>query len=236
MVDSPDLEHLRVRRHQQLSTEVANYVREQILSGQLRPGSFIRQEKIAEDLELSATPVREGLLALRGEGFVLLKPRRGFMVAPLSADDIRDLFSAQALIAGELAARAVPRLDDLRLDELEAIHQALIEAADSDDPERVEQLNHAFHRSINLAAGAPKLAWVLSLTARFAPHQFFATIEGWAAASAHDHQAVVAALRAGDAERARQAMRLHIEHAGELLAEHFATIVAGAAGDEQPAD
>ena len=54
---------------------MAGYVRELIMSGNLRPGEFIRQERIADELELSATPVREGLLSLRGEGFVELKPR-----------------------------------------------------------------------------------------------------------------------------------------------------------------
>jgi DNA-binding GntR family transcriptional regulator len=91
---------------QQLSTEVANYVRELIMSGKLRSGDFIRQDHLADQLKLSATPVREGLLSLRGEGFVELLPRRGFMVSPLSAADVRDLFTAQALLAGELVSRA----------------------------------------------------------------------------------------------------------------------------------
>src|ERR1700728_2398733 len=100
----------------QLSDEVASYVRELIMSGHLQPGDFIRQERIADELELSATPVREGLLCLKGEGFVQLKPRRGFVVAPLSAADIRDLFTAQALLAGELVGRAAVRMgtDSLR--------------------------------------------------------------------------------------------------------------------------
>src|ERR1700730_12986054 len=103
---------------QQLSAEVASHVRELIMSGRLRPGEFIRQEQIAEELELSATPVREGLLTLKGEGFVQLKPRRGFVVAPLSAADVRDLFTAQELLAGELVYRAAGRIDDDGLREL----------------------------------------------------------------------------------------------------------------------
>lgn len=209
------------RQYQQLSDEAADHVRELIISGQLRPGDFIRQERIAEDLGLSATPVREGLLALRGEGFVLLKPRRGFVVAPLGARDIRDLFTAQALLAGELAARSAQRLDESTLDELAALDEALNAAASDNDAAAVEQLNHTFHRAVNLAADAPKLAWVLSVTVRFAPHRFFATIEGWPAASADDHHAILSALRARDSEAARDAMRLHIENAGRLLAAHF---------------
>src|SRR6201997_233606 len=107
----------------QLSDEVASYVRELIMSGRLRSGEFIRQERIAEELQLSATPVREGLLSLKGEGFVELKPRRGFVVAPLSASDVRDLFTAQALLAGELVSRATAKLGPEGLVKLTDVHE-----------------------------------------------------------------------------------------------------------------
>src|ERR1700743_988632 len=112
----------------QLRAEVATCLRELIMSGNLRPGDFIRQERIADELSLSATPVREGLLSLRGEGFVELKPRRGFVVAPLSASDVRDLFTAQALLAGELVSRAASKLGPEGLGKLTDGHQALAKA------------------------------------------------------------------------------------------------------------
>jgi DNA-binding GntR family transcriptional regulator len=213
----------------QLSDEVASYVRELIVSGQLRSGDFIRQEHIAEELELSATPVREGLLSLKGEGFVELKPRRGFVVAPLSASDVRDLFTAQALLAGELVSRATVRItpDDLR--ELNKVHRELRKAATAGDGDAVERLNHDFHRRINLLADAPRLAWMLSISTKFAPRRFFATIPGWSKASAQDHAAILKAITDRDAEQARAAMMRHMENAGELLAANFesAQLVAG---------
>jgi DNA-binding GntR family transcriptional regulator len=217
-------------RRAQLSDEVADHVRELIISSRLRPGEFIRQERIAEELGLSATPVREGLLALKGEGFVWLKPRRGFVVAPLSAADVVDLFAAQALIAGELVARASARLDQPGLQRLDQLHRDLRKAATAGDGDLVEQLNHEFHRVINLAAGSPRLAWMLSITAKFAPRRFFATIPGWPRASALDHAAILSALRKGDAEAARKAMTRHIENAGELLADHFVSAQVAAEG------
>ncbi|MHB8463930.1 MAG: GntR family transcriptional regulator [Acidimicrobiales bacterium] len=209
------------RSRPQLSDEVANHIRELIVSGQLRPGDFIRQDRIAEELDLSGTPVREGLMALRGEGFVLLLPRRGFVVAPLSGKDIHDLFTAQALLAGELVARATGRIDEQGRDELGRIDAAINLAAAAADVDEVERLNHAFHRLVNLAADSPKLSWMLSVSVRFAPRRFYATIPGWAEASARDHASILAAVRAGDAEAARAAMHRHIEHAGRLLAAHF---------------
>jgi DNA-binding GntR family transcriptional regulator len=74
---------------------------------------------------------------------------------------------------------------------------------------------------INLCAGSPKTAWLLRLVVRYAPRRFYSSIEGWAQASVDDHHLVLAALRAGDADGARQAMRAHIRHAGTLLVVHL---------------
>src|SRR5689334_8388331 len=93
-------------QRQQLSEDVASYVRELIISGRVRPGDFLRTEPIAEAVGVSNTPVREGLLLLSGEGFVELVPRRGFMVSAFSRQDVRDIFWAQAALAAELAGRA----------------------------------------------------------------------------------------------------------------------------------
>src|SRR5262245_23408257 len=74
-----------------LPEEVAAYVRELILSGEVRPGDFLRLEPIAEAVGVSNTPVREGLLSLRSEGFVKLVPRRGFMVESFTPEDVYDI-------------------------------------------------------------------------------------------------------------------------------------------------
>ena len=103
------------RRRPRLSDEAAEHVRELIVSGQLEPGQFIRPETMAAELDISATPMREGLLTLQSEGLLRVEPRRGFMVAPLSANDIEDVFVGQSLLAGELAARATSRMSSCAL-------------------------------------------------------------------------------------------------------------------------
>jgi DNA-binding GntR family transcriptional regulator len=221
-----DADHRRSPRRAQLSDEAANHVRQLIMGGQLRPGEFIRQERIAEDLEMSATPVREGLLALRGEGFVELRPRKGYVVAPLSPEDIRDLFTAQALLAGELASRAARKISRTALERLFTLQTQLKHAAgDVTDVQRLESLNHAFHREINLSAGSPRLSWMLSLAVRCVPHSSYGTIRGWPEASEEDHDSIVAALVDRDSSAARSAMVRHIEHAGNLLANHLEQVL-----------
>ncbi len=196
-------------------------MRDLIVSGQLQGGDFIRPETIAQELDISATPVREGLLALRTQGFVRLEPRRGFVVMPLTGDDIRDLFAAQALLAGELAARAVKRGDATAIASLEKLHIELEGAAERGEHEELEELNFRFHRAVNLLADAPKIAWLLRMAVCYVPVRFYSTIDGWPAATVHDHREVLDAFRRGASKSARVAMTKHIEHAGELLAIHI---------------
>jgi DNA-binding GntR family transcriptional regulator len=205
----------------QLGLEVAAYVRELILAGQVGPGDSLRIKPLAQTLGISTTPIREGLLALHGEGFVVFEPRRGFKVVPLSAADVTDLYWAQAVIAGELARRAAQLARPELAGDLEAIGDRMRRALEAGDLTAIEAGNHAFHRLINRAAGAPKLTWLLRSVVRYAPRRFYALIPGWAEASLGDHAAIVDALRTADGPRAAEAMGAHIRHAGALLVENL---------------
>lgn len=211
----------RRRRRPHLSDEAAAYVRELIISGQLRPGTFIRPDGIAEDLGSSVTPVREALVMLRGEGFLEQAPRRGFRVAPLSGDDIRDLFAAQALLAGELAARAIDRCSDEQITQIRAVQVQLDRALERGALGELERWNHEFHRLITLGAASPRMARLLGLATTYVPRRFFAMIAGWPQASADDHVAIVDALEHRRRDAARTAMSQHFVHAGALLAAHL---------------
>lgn len=205
-----------------LSDLAAAHVRELIVSGQLRAGEFIRPETVADDLGISATPAREGLLLLQTEGFLTIEPRRGFSVTALSSEDIRDIYEAQALLGGELTARAARVIDTDLVDRLEEIQTELEQAAGNKDFDSVERLNHRFHETIYRLAGSRKLRWMIKTTLPYAPRKFFPAVEGWPEASAEDHRAIIAHLRTGDAEAARAAMAQHLRRAGALLAEHLA--------------
>jgi DNA-binding GntR family transcriptional regulator len=211
-----------------LSDAASAHVRELIVSGQLHSGEFIRPETVADELGISATPAREGLLQLQTEGFLSVEPRRGFMVTALSSDDIRDIYDAQALLGGELTARAATVITPATVDELERIQEALERAAAADDFDEEERLNHQFHELIYRLSGSRKIRWLIKTTLAYAPRKFFAAVEGWPEASAQDHRAIIEHLRTNDPEKARAAMTRHIRNAGALLAEHLAQ-------DDEPA-
>ncbi len=203
----------------QLPEEVATYVRELIISGTVRPGDFLRMERIAEAVGVSNTPVREGLLALQGEGFVRLVPRRGFVVAPLTRQDVRDVFFAQAQLARELAGRAAKNISTRDLDQLESINGAYDAAMKTDDTERMASLGHAFHRVVNLSADSPRLTLLLGTLARHIPNRFYASIESHAAATSNEHPQILEALRKRNARKASAIMDSHIMSGGDQLIE-----------------
>ncbi|GEM29627.1 GntR family transcriptional regulator [Nocardia neocaledoniensis NBRC 108232] len=207
-------------QRQQLSEDVASYVRELIISGRVRSGEFLRAEPIAEAVGVSNTPVREGLLLLSGEGFVELVPRRGFMVSAFSRQDVRDLFWAQATLAGELAARAAKSISARQLahlaDVVEQHEKAVSEGADLD---RIVALGHEFHRTVNLAADSRRLALLLRSIVKQLPNRFYGNIEGHANESLDFHPAILEALRKRRAKTASTLMRDHImSGADELIA------------------
>ena len=210
----------RVNRRQQLPEEVASYVRELIISGAVQPGEFLRMERIAEQVGVSNTPVREGLLALKSEGFVQLVPRRGFVVAPFSQQDVRDLFWAQAQLARELAARAAKKITPEQVARLEVNVEELQKAVTARaDAERIADLGYAFHRQINLAADSHRLALLLGAVVNHLPNRFYASIEAQVAATSDEHPQLVEALREHDVRKARSLMEQHILGSADHLIE-----------------
>lgn len=217
-----------------LSEEIASYIRELIMSGQLKAGRALNIDRIAKELQTSTTPVREALHALRGEGFVQFEPRRGFRIAPLSRSDVEDLFLVQGQLAGELARRAAKRIPGPNLERVRQVQLQMAEASDHRDMEEIERLNFEFHRIINGSAASPKLAWLLSVVVRYVPRRFYSMIPGWPEASVRDHNSIIEALIKHDPDKARTAMTAHIEHAGQLLVTHLEN--QGFWAEEPPAE
>lgn len=205
----------------QLSQTVAIYVRELIISGKVRRGEFLRIESIAKAMQISSTPVREGLLLLQLEGFVRLSPRRGFMVVGVSRQDVLDIFWAQAVLAGELAARAALHASDAQKDEINRLLRAHAAAVKSQDEAVYTRLGHQFHRAINIASGAQRLAILLGTLTKQLPNRFYGMMEGQVQGALDYHPQIEAAIQASNAESARDLMRDHIMQGGQFLVEYL---------------
>lgn len=207
----------RSSSRQQLPEEVASYVRSLIMSGAVRPGEFLRMDRIAEAVGVSNTPVREGLLALRSEGFVRQVPRRGFIVEPFTRQDIRDIFWAQAVLASELAGRAAKNSTPELVARLEELQQQYDAAHEAGSIDAVARVGHAFHREINLAADSNRLARLLGVVVKYLPNRFYGAIEGHVDDTHDQHLRLVEAMRKRNAKLARTTMERHILNGAERV-------------------
>lgn len=213
-----------LHRRPQLSDDVAVHVRNLIMSGGARPGDFIRLDETAAELGVSVTPVREALLTLRGEGLVELVPHRGYVVAPLSRDDVDDLFWLQGRIAEELAVRATEVVDDDALAELRAVNDQLRRAVADGDAARIEELEFGFHRILNRLAGARKLSWFLLNATRYTPAHFYSSDPDWGHEAVASHTRLLSALAARDAVAVAAETHAHFEDGAKRLVRHLETV------------
>ena len=203
-----------------LTPQIAFRIRQMIMSGEVRGNAPLRTEHLAARFGVSATPVREALMALSSEGLVEARPGRGFRVVQMSRQDLLDIYDAHAYLAGELAARAAQQLTDAEIDELHSLQEQFAAATRCGDP-AAEGIEWELHALINRAARTNRLQWLVRLTIRHAPFWAWSSVAGWAQAAPEDHLPLLRALRHRNPRAARDAMTAHIRNAGELLADHL---------------
>ena len=213
--------------------EIALMIEEAIVSGELSPGTVLRQEQLSERFNVSRTPIREALRRLAALGLVSFVPNRGVRVRTLSQAELREAFLVRAELESLATELATPKMTDDDLAELEqaeerfssATHALRTRQRDVDRwPLTSEwvRANHGFHDVIYRVASAP-LVERLAKSARrsFSGHAVWAP--GGSEADAlyerneREHRAIIDALAAGSAAGARALAREHVLHSFELL-------------------
>ncbi|OZG30115.1 GntR family transcriptional regulator [Williamsia sp. 1138] len=213
-----------MRRRPQLSEEVAGLLRNRIMSGAIRPGEFIRMDETAVELEVSVTPVREALLTLRGEGMVQLAPHRGYVVAELSRQDVRDIFWLQGVMAVELAIRIAAIITPAQLDQLTRLNEELHDVLATGRASDITTAEFEFHRVHNRIATDGKLAWFLLNATRYTPHDLYANDPEWGQVAYDSHVKLIDAYRRGDRDEVVEQTRRQFTDGAQRLMAHLESI------------
>lgn len=211
--------------HKQLPQRVAERLRKAILEGQLRPGEWLRQERIAGEFGVSQMPVREALKQLAAEGLVEHVPYRGVRVVQFSALDVEDLYACRAFVEGMAARHAATSITPDELAELEQLHARMSALVDNTTVGEYRELNRRFHEVIYAASRRSYLVRTLAQLWSAFPTMLWSNFAATAAASPPDrvapdtqeHAEIIAALRAGDGAAAEEAVKRHIQEAGRQL-------------------
>jgi DNA-binding GntR family transcriptional regulator len=221
-----------------LVDQLAADIQARVLSGAFPSGTRLRQSALAAEFGVSRTPIREALRKLQAGGLVELQPHRGALVRGLSAREIRDAYEVRAeleALAAELAARLRhDQLDGLRDAQeqfragLAATEEARAGGSGGPDEARAAawgRANDQFHQVIQAAAGNDVLASTLAHLHRSFPRDLSRIVLAESTpllrANVHEHEEIIEALERGDAEDARELMRRHVRHAGELVTLRF---------------
>lgn len=192
-------------------TELAvRLLRDKIRSGELAPGERLSPVVIAEQLEMSPTPVREALRLLQSDGLVVYKAHQGIEVAGLPADDVTEIYMLRRLLEPVAMERAVPAIAGPELRKLEGLHDRLRGAVATGQGRKIAEANAAWHWYIYEQSGSRYLTeFIRRLWARF-PWRTMWVIPQRAERTLAEHEAMMEAIRAGNAEEAARLLRIHI--------------------------
>lgn len=204
------------------TAQLYSAIRDDIVSGKLKPNQRLVVTELARRHGSSTTPVREVLQILRGEGFVNFTRNRGARVRPIDRDFVRDIYEIGVLIEPALTRWFVGMATEADVAELERI-QDQIEANNFADPIRHSDLDTTFHTVIyrrHYNRHAAELWWKHREVLRAVGRQFNFTLARRAQVI-REHRELIAHIKAGDADRAARVVAQHVEGSGLHLLEHM---------------
>lgn len=201
-------------------------IEEMIAVGTLKPGQHLDEVTLAEEFGVSRTPIREALIQLSSTGIIVMRPRRGAIVAEVGPQQLIEMFEVMAEIeamCGRLAAR---RMSAVEHRTLLAAHQACKDACDASDPDEYFYKNEAFHEQIYSGSRNTFLAeQARSLHRRLRPYRRLQLrVRDRTKASYCEHEKIVQAIIAGDSDLTVELLRQHVTIQGQRFADLVASL------------
>lgn len=209
----------------QASQQVAELLRQQIFSGTITPGTWLRQNHLARQLGVSPIPVREAFKILQAQGLVEHLPYKGIRVVQLSPEELEDLYAVRAFAEARAAAEAAKKITDKELAELQELCFAMESCTTPASLPEYRQLNRHFHTRIAAISGRKYLIRLLDQLWAAYPTMLWAnypqvaehSLPSREASDSAEHAAIVSALGVRDPVAAARAMAAHVERAGQDL-------------------
>jgi len=209
-----------------LSERLRESIEEEIATGKLLPGSRLDEVELARRFGVSRTPIREALRLLLGEGLVETRPQRGAVVAQVTPQRLIEMFEVMAELEAMCARLAARRMSDAELAAVEAAHEACRGSAAARDADAYFYANERFHYAIYAASHNNFLfEQAAALQRKLRPYRRLQLrVRNRPQRSFEEHQAILDALREGDADKAQLSIRSHVVVQGERFADLVASL------------
>lgn len=204
-----------------LRDNICIYLRNEIVSGAVPPGGFLREGSVAEKFNCSRGPVREALIQLEKEGFLELSPNHGAMVTRISPDEVNDFYALLEVLEGKAVQWATPLLGPEDINRLVETNDAIRQIS-RESKTCIEDwipLNLNFHRVFREKSGNTKLNWIVEeIRMRITRYRYTSLMVADLDTYVKDHETIIELASNGkDPLSAKKAMELHISHAKESL-------------------
>lgn len=190
------------------------FVKNKIINLGFKPGEYITDSQIAEDLNISRTPVREAFHRLENEELLVYETRRGWKVYALMLADINEIFDIKIELEGMIARKAAACTDEALREQLEQACQKMEEAAQSENMEVWLEADRLFHDTIfAMAANRRAQRVVKNLNDQW--HRLrigFLAMQGRVKQSVAEHKTIAHSILASDGDQAEQTMQNHLDN------------------------
>lgn len=217
-MDTPDNQQT-IRKGRFLRGQVYKNLKASILNGVLPPNKRLIEERLAEEMGTSRTPVREAIQKLEKEGLIHKLPKGGFAVSTITDEDIEEVFGIRSVLEGYAGYLATSRATDDDIRSLEETVRQEEEFLRRKDTEEIIRLNTEFHDKLYKAAKSSKLYSIIN-DLRDYIYRYRIIIfryEGMAEISIKDHKDMIGLMKAKNARQVEKLVRKHIIRGGELV-------------------
>ena len=202
-------------------------IRNSILNGDLKAGEVYNEMKLAKELGISRTPVREALLELSVQGLVTFLPRRGIMVNYFTKRDLEEAFEFRKAIELAVMDKIIKHLEDLNLNNIEKAINSQQKAAENGDRMAFLDADRSFHSTFAKLAGNRRMVIALENLRDITHLMGFEALarSGRIYEVLDEHRIILELLRKGQGEEAKKAMADHLVHSMDAALNHRKFVV-----------
>ncbi|MBA7482085.1 HTH-type transcriptional repressor RspR [subsurface metagenome] len=205
---------LKIEGYELLNQKVYRVLKESIIKGFLEPGTKLLENKIAEEMQVSRTPVREAMQKLVAEGFVKTAPNQTMVVTKVSPEDVKEVLQIRGVLEGLAARIAAKKINRQEMDELENFVTQMSLHVTKKDLSSYCKVDDEFHNLILNICGNK---WIIQIRDNLGSFIYrfrikSLSVPGRLKCSLEEHQAIMESLKKHNSEEANKLSQIHMEN------------------------
>lgn len=206
--------NLKIEGYELLNQKVYRVLKEAIIKGFLEPGTKLLENKIAEEMHVSRTPVREAMQKLVAEGFVKTTPNQTMVVTEVSPEDVKEVLQIRGVLEGLAASIAAKKINRQEIDELENVVAQMSLQVSRENLSSYCKVDDEFHDLILNICGNK---WIIQIRDNLGSFIYrfrikSLSVPGRLKYSLEEHQAIMKSLREHDSAEADRLSQVHMEN------------------------